>query len=107
MHVKISNKIICQIFNVFYLIQIQIQIMLRHVLQIIQLKYGMFHRHSIGLLLQHIQNIQHLFGPWNGWTMTLWLLLDIQIRQTNNQIIQSSITFSQPEKYRKKYHSHL
>jgi hypothetical protein len=35
--------------------------MLQHVLTIQQLKYGMFHLHSIGLLLQHIHNIHHKF----------------------------------------------
>jgi hypothetical protein len=40
--------------------------MLQHVPGIKQLKYGMFHLHSIGLLLQHIHNMHLEFGPWNG-----------------------------------------
>jgi hypothetical protein len=40
--------------------------MLQHVLTMQQLKYGMFHLHPIGLLLQHIHNIHHMFMPWNG-----------------------------------------
>ncbi len=46
--------------------QIQQQIMLQRVLQIKQLKYGMFHLHLIGLLLQHIHDIHHLSMDWNG-----------------------------------------
>jgi hypothetical protein len=49
--------------------------MLQHVLVMKQLKYGLYHFHQNGLLLEHIQKIHHLFMHWNGWTMIRWLLV--------------------------------
>jgi hypothetical protein len=40
--------------------------MLQRVLEMQQLKYGTFHLHPNGLLLQHIHNIHLKFLPWNG-----------------------------------------
>jgi WD40 repeat protein len=74
--------------------------MLQHVLPIGQLKYGMFHLHLIGLLLQHIHNIHQMFAlEWldkdtlasGSYDIKLWSPTTGQTKRTikTNQSVNS------------------